>query len=167
MTKSVIRFKSTTPRHVIFTIQIDTARHTYTQHPSFFSICCSVTVSDRRKSSTKIYNCDIKVYNCDIYVLFPISLIYIGIVWKDVLFAHAALLGLLLLPKDNKLHFKNIVISALALALGTSVPVNNGVVVLVVMLHLLVTGKLSTSPFQRWKIVALLARRIHPLFWWD
>ncbi len=85
---------------------------------------------------------------------FPISLIYIGIVWKDVLFAHAALLGLLLLPKDNKLHFKNIVISALALALGTSVRQQGVVIILVVMLHLLVTGKLSTSPFQRWKIVA-------------
>lgn len=87
---------------------------------------------------------------------FPISLIYIGIVWKDVLFAHAALLGLLLLlPGGKQPHWKTLALSAAVLALGTSVRQQGVIIVLVVVLYLLFASGMSASRFRRWKVVAL------------
>lgn len=86
---------------------------------------------------------------------FPIFLIYIGIVWKDVLFAHAALLGLLLLPGGKQLHWKTLALSAAVLALGISVRQQGVIIVLVAVLYLLFASGVSTLHFQRWKAVAL------------
>ena len=45
---------------------------------------------------------------------FPVLLISVGIVWKDVLFAHAALLGLLLLPGGQSRHWSTLAFAAAA-----------------------------------------------------
>ena len=85
---------------------------------------------------------------------FPILLIYIGIVWKDVLFAHAALRGLLLLPGGKRLHWKTLALSAAALALGTSVRQQGVIIVLVAVFYLVFASGMSTSRFRRWQAVA-------------
>ena len=62
--------------------------------------------------------------NTAVFLLFcfPVLLVYNGIVWKDVLFANGALLGLLLLPQGrNKLHWHSLIVSAAVLALAVSV----------------------------------------------
>lgn len=69
--------------------------------------------------------------------LFPVPLIYLGIIWKDVLFAHAALLALLLLPRNEVMHWKSLVASASVLALAVAVRQQGALVVVVTLGYLL------------------------------
>jgi hypothetical protein len=53
---------------------------------------------------------------------FPVLLVYNGIIWKDVLFANGALLGLLLLPQGrDEFRWHSLIASAGVLALAVSV----------------------------------------------
>lgn len=85
---------------------------------------------------------------------FPVLFTYIGIVWKDVLFAHAALLGLLLLPRDEQLNWKALILSAVVLALGTSVRQQGAIILLIAILYLLSVSSKSGLRFHRWKVIS-------------
>lgn len=70
--------------------------------------------------------------------LYPVLLMYTGIVWKDVLFAHGAVLAVLLLPA-NALHTRwpALAVSAAILAVAVSVRQQAAIVAVVAVLYLL------------------------------
>lgn len=83
--------------------------------------------------------------------LFPVPLIYLGIIWKDVLFAHAALLALLLLPRNEVMHWKSLVASAAVLALAVAVRQQGALVVVVALGYLLFAqGAAGLRRARRW-----------------
>lgn len=85
--------------------------------------------------------------------LFPVSLIYIGILWKDVLFANAAILGMLLLPpRGDRPRWRYLVLSAAVLALGTAVRQQGILVVVAALLYLLFASGLGR---WRWRVVGI------------
>jgi len=89
--------------------------------------------------------------------LFPVLLIYMGIVWKDVLFAHGALLAVVLLPADapNR-HWRLLAASAAILAVAAAVRQQAMIVAVVAVLYLLcAAGMPGLRRTARWAAALL------------
>lgn len=89
--------------------------------------------------------------------LFPVLLIYAGIVWKDVLFAHGAVVAVLLLPQTVAVsRWQPLLASAAVLAVAVAVRQQGMIVALVVIAYLLLGGgPRGLLQANRWKITAL------------
>lgn len=88
--------------------------------------------------------------------LSPVALVYIGILWKDVLFAHLTLLSFLILNNRLPLNWKSLAISAALFSLAASVR-QQGILVAVVF----VTYMFLSADQQR----PLATRLKYPLLW--
>lgn len=87
---------------------------------------------------------------------FPVVFIYNGIVWKDVLFANAAVLGLLLLPRvDRRGSWVTVVLSAAVITLAVAVRQQGLLVSAAAIAYLALTPKLLWPLGNRIKVVAL------------
>lgn len=85
------------------------------------------------------------------FFICPVLLTYVGIVWKDVLFAHGALLALLLLPRGASLCWKSLVASALVMALAVAVRQQGVVVIAPTLFYLLLAeGWGGLKRIRRW-----------------
>lgn len=89
--------------------------------------------------------------------LFPVLLIYAGIVWKDVLFAHGAVLAVLLLPRPQAVHrWQPLVASAAILAVAVAVRQQGAIVAIGTLAYLLLGGGLSSLRHARtWQATAV------------
>ncbi len=85
--------------------------------------------------------------------VFPVFLIYLGTVWKDVLFAHAAVFAFLLLPRGKEVRWPALLLSAALLALGAAVRQQGLLVVAFAMFYLLFASGLNRSRLSRWRIL--------------
>lgn len=80
--------------------------------------------------------------------LFPVLFVYNGMIWKDVLFANAALLALLLLPsEDRKAHWLTLITSAIVLALAVSVRQQGLLVFGMALMYLIVACAMFKKTF--------------------
>lgn len=80
--------------------------------------------------------------------LYPVLFIYMGIVWKDVLFAHGAVLAILLLPAATPhKHVRALALSAAILSVAVAVRQQAILVAVVAVLYLL--GAAGASGFWR------------------
>jgi len=96
--------------------------------------------------------------NTAVFLLFcfPVLLVYNGIVWKDVLFANGALLGLLLLPQGrNKLHWHSLIVSAAVLALAVSVRQQGVLAAAFAIAYMLLTPTIFLVRGDRFKALGL------------
>lgn len=89
--------------------------------------------------------------------MFPVLLIYVGIVWKDVLFAHGAVLAVLLLPVTRLgPRLWALIASAIVLAVAVAVRQQGVLVAAVVLVYLLLGGGISGLKSRgRWKLALL------------
>lgn len=98
------------------------------------------------------------VHNVVVLLLFcfPVIFVYNGIVWKDVLFANAALLGLLLLPQSNeRLRWSSLIFSAAALALSVSVRQQGVLAAFFAVVYLVFTPTIFLSRVDRVNALAV------------
>ena len=89
--------------------------------------------------------------------VYPVLLIYTGIVWKDVLFAHGAAFAVLLLPQaTSTARWRLLVASAVVMSIAVAVRQQGAIVVVVALAYLLVGGGLAClRHMARWLIIML------------
>jgi hypothetical protein len=117
----------------------------------FFSLAVAVLLSQLSTRLLWQQNTAVVLLFC-----FPVLLIYNGIVWKDVVFANGALLGLLLLPRGrDRPNWRSLVASATVLALAVSVRQQGVLAAAFAIAYLLLAPVLFTVRSDRWKALGL------------
>ena len=124
---------------------------------ALFALACACLARHSPNGSRKIYWVVSALY------LFPICLLYLGTIWKDVLFAHCTLLALLLLPTNKPVRWPTLVAAAICMALGVSIRQQGALLILPFVGYLLLqpeaqaaSWRLRLKRVSAWLMVCLL-----------